>query len=241
MKKALLLSLAAVGIMAACAAVAWAGEPGAPATTKMSVFDLLWEAGLIGLFIILLSVAGLALTIEHAFSIRREKLLPPDFVAELEDLFDQEDYEEVLNLCDSDDNFLSHMVAASMSKLDAGYESMVEGMAEAGEEASLMLHHKVSYLALIANISPMLGLLGTVVGMIRTFLVFASTPGAGPPELAGGISQALMTTVMGLIVAIPVMVAFQFFRNRVVRLVLESTNIASDIIRRFKPGQRAAG
>ena len=112
------------------------------------------------------------------------------------------------------------MIGPAIAKMDHGYDSMADAMNEAGEEGSLSLHHKISYVALIANIAPMLGLLGTVWGMVQTFLVFASKPGATAADLAPGISQALMTTVMGLVVAIPMMIVFQFFRNRVLRPVL---------------------
>ena len=231
----------AVGMMCACTAFVYAGEAADTGTEKTTLFKLIYEAGFIGLAIILLSVAGLALAIEHFVTIRRDKLLPADFVLELEDLFEQEEYEDALRICEGEENFLAQTVGPAIAKMDHGYESMTDAMNEAGEESSLSLHHKISYVALIANIAPMLGLLGTVVGMIRTFLTFASKPSATAQDLAPGISQALMTTVMGLIVAIPMMIVFQFFRNRVLRLVLESSNIAADLIRRFKPGQRAAG
>ncbi len=231
----------AVGMMCACTAFVYAGEAADTGTVEMTLFDLIVAAGLIGLVIILLSIAGLALAIEHFVTIRRDKLLPADFVLELEDLFDQEEYDEASRICEGEENFLALMVGPAIAKMDHGYEAMLEAMNEAGEESSLSLHHKISYVALIANIAPMLGLLGTVWGMVQTFLVFASKPGATATDLAPGISQALMTTVMGLVVAIPMMIVFQFFRNRVLRLVLESSNIAADLIRRFKPGQRAAG
>ena len=230
-----------VGMMCVCTALVYAGEAADTGTKDMTLFDLIWAAGYIGFVIILMSIAGLALSIEHFITIRRDKLLPADFVLEIEDLFEQEEYEEALHICEGEENFLAQMVGPAIAKMEHGYDSMTDAMNEAGEEGSLSLHHKISYVALIANISPMLGLLGTVWGMVQTFLVFASKPGATAADLAPGISQALMTTVMGLVVAIPMMIVFQFFRNRVLRLVLESSNIASDLMRRFRPGQRAAG
>ena len=241
MKKAVVVSLMLVGVFVLLAAPAFAAEGPDGEKADMTVLGLIMSAGVIGWVIILLSVVGLALSIEHAINLRREKLLPPEFVVELQDLFEQEDYEEALHLCEGEENFLAQTMAASMAKMDHGYESMEDALVEANEEMSLSLHQKISYVALIANIAPMLGLLGTVVGMIITFKVFAETPGAGAAELAPGIAMALVTTVMGLIVSIPLMVVFQFFRNLLVKVVLESSNIAGDLIRQFKPGQRAAG
>jgi biopolymer transport protein ExbB len=94
---------------------------------------------------------------------------------------------------------------------------------EAGEEQTARLYRKTDVLGLIGSVAPMLGLLGTVTGMIRAFNVIAMTGGmARPEQLAGGISEALVTTVMGLVVAIPTMVAFTYFRNRIDSLIAEA-------------------
>jgi biopolymer transport protein ExbB len=110
-------------------------------------------------------------------------------------------------------------------------------MLEAGEEANVALQQKISYLSLIGNISPMLGLLGTVNGMVGAFGKIAVMTVVKPSVLAANINEALVTTLLGLVVAIPVMCAYQFFSNRVTRIVLESSTVVSDLMERFKPAK----
>ena len=223
------------------AAPAPPAAPVEPATkarqARTTVLDTIQKGGYIGHTIIFLSFIALALIIEHSVTIRRDKLCPPELATELEDYFNQEQYEEALELCNVEHNLLTDVVRAGLSRIDSGYERMQEAMQEAGEEASVNLQTKISYLSLIGNISPMLGLLGTVNGMVGAFGKIAIMPVVKPAILAGNINEALVTTLEGLMVAIPVMCAYQFFSNRVVKLVLESSTIVNDLMERFKPAK----
>ncbi|HUS57213.1 MAG TPA: MotA/TolQ/ExbB proton channel family protein [Planctomycetota bacterium] len=210
-------------------------------TRQMTLWELIKNSGSVGWIIVILSFVGLALVIENIVTLRRDKLLPPYFVAELEDLFENEQYEEALQLCETEDNLLSRIVSAGLAKVDKGYDAMEESMSEAAEQSALVLHQKLSYLTLIYSIAPMLGLLGTVVGMVISFSILAEKAGvANASDLAGGISMALITTVEGLVVAIPLMGAYHYFRNKVMRIDLETGAVAGDLMRRFKPSQKAA-
>ena len=218
-------------------------EPAAPAApTKKraqstSVLDTINKGGIVGYFIIGLSFVALSLIIEHAVTIRREKVCPTELANELQDYFNEEQYEEALELCNVERNLLTDVIRAGLSRIDAGYERMQEAMLEAGEEANVALQQKISYLSLIGNISPMLGLLGTVNGMVGAFGKIAVMTVVKPSVLAANINEALVTTLLGLTVAIPVMCAYQFFSNRVTRLVLESSTVVSDLMERFKPAK----
>jgi biopolymer transport protein ExbB len=201
-------------------------------------WDVIKSMGSCGIVIVLLSVAGLALIIDFAVNIRREKLVPQDIVSELEQLFEQEQYEQAMELCDAEDCFFTRICGAGLAKLGAGYERMTEAVQEAGEEEITALNQKIGWLSLIGTVAPMLGLLGTVIGMIEAFSKIASMAGAaGPAELAVGISKALVTTLMGLMVAIPVLSAYTFFKNRVTRVMLEVGVITGDLLDRFRPVQ----
>lgn len=202
---------------------------------RVTVLDTLAKGGWIGHTIIFLSFVALALIIEHAVTIRRDKLCPPELATELEDYFNQEQYEEALELCNVEHNLLTDVIRAGLSRIDAGYDRMQEAMTEAGEQAALSLQLKISYLNLIGTIAPMLGLFGTVSGMIGAFGKIAVLTVVRPSVLAGNINEALVTTFEGLLVAIPVMCAYQFFSNRVMKLTLESSTIVSDLMERFKP------
>lgn len=201
-------------------------------------WEVIISMGATGIVIVLLSVAGMALIIDFAVNIRRDKLVPQDIVSELEQLFEQEQYEQAMELCDAEDCFFTRICGAGLAKLGAGYERMAEAVQEAGEEEITALNQKIGYLSLIGTVAPMLGLMGTVVGMIEAFSTIARQAGAAnPADLAGGISKALVTTLMGLMVAIPVLSAYTFFRNRVTRVMLEVGVITGDLLDRFRPVQ----
>jgi biopolymer transport protein ExbB len=200
--------------------------------------EVFFAMGTCGIVIVLLSVAGLALIIDFAVNIRREKLLPPHVISEIEQLFEQEQYEQAIELCEAEDCFFSRILGAGLAKLGAGYERMTVAIQEAAEEEMTALYHKIGWLALIGTVAPMLGLLGTVIGMIDAFTVIASKAGAAnPADLANGISKALVTTFEGLVVAIPVLTAYTYFKNRVARIMLEMGVITGDLLDRFRPAQ----
>ena len=194
--------------------------------------------GFCGIVIVLLSVAGLALVIDFGVNLRRDKLIPPHVVSEIEQLFEQEQYEQAIELCEAEDCFFTRILGAGLAKLGAGFERMTTAIQEAAEEEMTALYHKIGWLALIGTIAPMLGLLGTVIGMIDSFSTIVGKGGAANPvDLADGISKALVTTFEGLTVAIPVLSAYTFFKNRVARIMLELGVITGDLLDRFRPAQ----
>ena len=209
--------------------------PPAPRAVHVSILDTVHKGGFIGYVILGLSFVALSLIIEHAVTIRREKLCPSDLAAELEDYLDGEHYDEALELCRVERNLLTDALQAGLARLDAGYERMEQAVQEAGERATIALQHKISYLALIASVAPMLGLLGTVSGMVGAFGIISQMLVVKPAVLAGNINEALVTTLLGLTVAIPVMCAYQFFSNRVARIVLDASTVIGDLLERFKP------
>lgn len=222
----------AVTFLSQGTAVAQAGET----VESRTVFDALVASGPIGLVIIACSIVGVSLAITFAFQIRRDVLVPPELLGQVEQLFEDEDFEEAYHVCEANPSFLSAVLSAGLAKMDDGYNEMTSSMLETGDVESTKLHQKVGYLSLIANVAPMLGLLGTVLGMIITFNAIANSPvQPSPKELAGGISVALGTTFLGLTVAIPMTVVFVFFRNRVINVVVEVGAIAEELTARFKP------
>jgi biopolymer transport protein ExbB len=212
-----------------------AADEDVEAAESMSFFDTLQAGGLIGYIILFLLLVAIALVIEHAMTIRRGVIMPPELLADVEECFEKEEYEQAIAVCEEQPTFFTNVIAAGLSRINAGYKQMEEAMAEAGEEAATQLQQKIGYLALIANITPMLGLLGTVAGMISAFQKIAHTAAPKPGELAGSIQLALVTTFLGLLVAIPVMCVYQFFKNRVQRIVLEVGAISGELMARFRP------
>lgn len=224
------------GIIEVYAQDAPAGDAAAaPASSGgLGVWGFLKAGGTVGWFIVLCSVAALAMSIEYIVNIKKEKLCPPATVAEIEALLDEERYEDVIALCEAEPAFLTNMISAAVTKVGAGYDEMEKSMLEVGEYEAFKLNRKISYLSLMGSVAPMLGLLGTVTGMIAAFVVIAETPNPTPKMLATGVFEALVTTCEGLVVAIPSLAAYFFFKNRVSTMILEVSSAAGKIIERFK-------
>ena len=193
------------------------------------------NAGLIGYLIVVMSIVALALIIENFMTIKREKLAPPDLIGELEALFDGENFQEAVELCEQEKTYLTNCVGAGLSKLGHSFETMQIALREMQTEESVKLFQKIGWLSLIAAIAPMMGLFGTVTGMFVTFSTIAAAGGSvSPATLAGGIKMALITTIFGLTVAIPVGVAFYTLRNRVIKTSTEINAITEDLFERFR-------
>ena len=183
----------------------------------------------------LMSVVAVALIIENFMTIKREKLAPPDLLDELEALFDGENFQDAVELCEQEKNYLTNVVGAGLSKLGHSFETMQTSIREMQTEESVKLFQKIGWLSLISAIAPMMGLFGTVTGMFVTFGKIASSGGnVSPAKLAGGIKMALITTMLGLSVAIPVGIAFFTLRNRVIKTSTEINAITEDLFERFR-------
>jgi biopolymer transport protein ExbB len=210
----------------------------APQGQQRSVMEDIFafeNAGLIGYLIIVMSIVALALIIENFMSIKREKLAPPDMIDEIEALFDEENFQEAAELCEQEKNYLTRCVGAGLSKLGHPFETIQITVREMETEESVKLFQKIGWLSLISAIAPMMGLFGTVTGMFVTFGEIAAAGGSvSPATLAKGIKMALITTIFGLTVAIPVGLCFFMLRNRVVRMSTEVNAIAEDLFERFR-------
>jgi len=210
---------------------------------------LAWMYGALGPFysIVFLSLSFtlVALFVMNLLTARRENVVPVSLVEGFESHLNEKRYQEAYEMAKADESFLGKVLSAGLAKLSSGYEQAIEAMQEVGEEENMKLEHRLSYMALIGTVSPMVGLLGTVQGMISAFEVIAtSTSAPKPAELAGGISTALFTTLLGLFIAIPAIAAYNILRNRVARLVLEVGILSEGLMGRFSnvgtPGGAAA-
>jgi len=183
---------------------------------------------------LLVSFILVALIMMNLLQVRRDVLLPAQFVEEFEQKLNAKDFQGAYEFARGDDSFVARVLAAGMSRLSRGYPEAVEGMQEAGEDENMGLEHRLSYVALIGTIAPMMGLMGTVQGMITSFDKIAlSAVSPKPSELADGISTALVTTLIGLMLAIPAMVFHSILKNRIQRLVLEIGMVSEGLMGRF--------
>lgn len=185
-----------------------------------------------------LSVTLVSLFVMNMLAARRDTLCPQDLVDTFEEKLNEKDFQSAYDMARTDESVLGQVLSAGLAKLSRGYSKALEGMQEVGEEESMKLEHRLSYMALIGNLSPMIGLFGTVHGMIASFQGIAlggSSP--KPAILAEGISTALFTTLIGLAIAIPAIAAYNVLRNRVSRLLLEVGVTSENLMSRFEDVQ----
>ncbi|QEG42794.1 MotA/TolQ/ExbB proton channel family protein [Roseimaritima ulvae] len=193
------------------------------------------------LIFLALSFTLVSLLVMNLLASRRENLVPQELVDGFEEKLNEKDFQSAYDMARTDESVLGQVLSAGLAKLSRGYNRALEGMQEVGEEESMKLDHRLSYMALIGNLSPMIGLFGTVHGMIKSFQVIAiagSTP--EPADLAKGISTALLTTLVGLAIAIPALAAYNILRNRVARLLLEVGVSSENLMSRFEDVQPQA-
>ncbi|MCA8999857.1 MAG: MotA/TolQ/ExbB proton channel family protein [Planctomycetaceae bacterium] len=191
---------------------------------------LLRAGGPIGYVIIALSVAMVALIIEHLLSIRRGSLMPRSLAESLHQQINGGQLPQAEQLCKQHPTFLSYVVSAGLREAPFGYTAIEKGMEDAAVEQAARLTRKIEYLSLIGNLAPMLGLMGTVWGMIQAFAEFTEKANPMPADFAPAISQALVTTLFGLVVAVPALAAYSWFRNRIDEYVAETTLMAEHLI-----------
>jgi biopolymer transport protein ExbB len=191
------------------------------APSENELLSLIQAAGWPVWFLIIASVAAVALIIERSLSLKRAKVLPPGLLEEVVALRrSQPITPELLNKL-SANSPLGRVMASGLRHEAAGRELMKEAMEETGRAVAHELERYLSALGTIAATAPLMGLFGTVVGMIEIFGSQAPTGAANPQQLAHGISVALYNTALGIMIAIPAMIAYRHFRARVDSYLVE--------------------
>ena len=217
---------------------AWAQSTGvepAQASGSVTLWQTIRSGGIIGWGIIGLSFVALALVIDHFRTIQSARIVPASTVAEAQKLIRAKQFKEVFQYCKAEDSVISRIVKAGIVNVNLGYGEVRTVMEDEGRKEFGKLRQRISYLNLIGIVSPMLGLLGTVLGMITSFNVLALSPaGVKPAALAGGISMALITTFEGLIVAIPALFFFHYFQNRISTIAAELETTCELLLRPIK-------
>ena len=204
---------------------------------KTSMLSWVYEALGPGYMIVFLAISFtlVALFVMNVITSARSKVCPVELVDDFEEMLNNKQYQDAYEMAKEHESVLGAVLSAGLAKLSSGYEQALEAMQEIGEEENMKLEHRLSYMALIGTLSPMVGLFGTVHGMIASFQTIAtggSTPEAS--ELANGISTALFTTLIGLAIAIPAIAAYNIMRNRVARLMLEVGILSENLMSRFQ-------
>ena len=185
-----------------------------------SMMELFETTGMVGYMMVACSIAGTTLVIEHIINLRRSKLAPDDLGEELQALIEEEAYDDAMELCEERPTYLTNLVGAALTMRHAGYEEMIGDLESAAAEETLKLNTHISYLSLIGNVAPLLGLLGTVTGMITSFQRIETLKAPTPGDLAVGVYESLVNTTMGLFIALLFLTAYFIFKNNVSKMSL---------------------
>lgn len=169
--------------------------------------------------IVFCSVLALAVFLERLWVLRRKKIIPEDFVRQVEELLKKRKVSEALFLCQGDTSSMAKIFLSGLRNAQKGMWLVKEAIEERGRREAVILEKNVGILSTIANLTPLLGLLGTVSGMIKTFNVISVQGIGNPAPLAGGIAEALITTAAGLCIAIPTLVCHRFVRDKASTLI----------------------
>ena len=198
------------------------------------MWNVIQKGGPIMYLIILCSVVALAVVIERLYHLYRAKINIDKFMESISNTLRRNRIMQAIDLCEKTPGPIAHIIKAGILKHDRSRQEIKEAIEDAGIYEVPRLEKNLGALATIAHISPLLGLLGTVTGMVKAFQVIqekaTSLHPVGPGDLAGGIWQALITTAAGLIVAIPTFVAYNYLVSRVKNFILEMERTATDLI-----------
>jgi len=167
----------------------------------------------IWLCILATSIIMVTLIIQNAISFKKDKLAPPPLVDSLRQLLNSGNYQEAWETCNANKNYFANVMKAGLSRIGRGKEAVEGGIAEHGLREATLLRTRNSYLSVIGVVSPMIGLLGTVIGMMGAFAVLGQSGTSDPKMLSNKISEVLLATAAGLFIAIPAFVAYYIFRN----------------------------
>jgi biopolymer transport protein ExbB len=223
-----------------------AGSEASP--SRMSMLSYLMKAhsdplaAFIGLLLLGLSVYFFAQVIRFFMEFRVVEAVPPPLVDRIENAIKEKRFQEGYDACRDNNSFLARLVRTGIANLPAGRAEAKEAMNVASEEMVVTMESRISYLATIGTLGPMIGLVGTIWGMIHSFQEIASASGRQPraDQVAGGIATALFITLEGISLSVPAIFFFAFFRNRIALIAMEATKIADRTVTAFDTAARQA-
>jgi len=216
-------------------------DSSAPHVEPDSLFTLLLHsADAVTIIILLLSIAGLTLIIQGFIKNRASVFMPAESTEHIRELIGQKKFKELIEYTESDPSFVSKALNPALKRAPS-FSSMKEAMETAIGEQTAEQFRKIEYLNIIGNLGPLLGLLGTVLGMIVAFSAMKAAGGsANPGDLAGGISKALCHTFEGLALAVPCLACFGILRTIVDRLTVQGALVAEELLLMVKPAEKPA-
>jgi len=182
--------------------------------------------------LLLSSIIGLAIVIEKTMSLQRNKVIVPEIVSVLDNIKSSGDIGLALSICEKHDGSFANIIKAGLENRDLPKEEIKEILNDQGRQEVHRLERGLVIIETIAGITPLLGLLGTVIGILKVFNVISDQGIGQASALSGGISEALITTIVGLSIGIPAVVVYNFFINKAEALVLEIEKYSAILLKK---------
>jgi len=239
------LLCAGAALMSFSTTVLTAAEPAPAGKTVLTLGDFIAAGGATMYVLIVMSAFTLFLTIYYLFTLRADVLFPTPLIGQLEAAARQNDLDEMIRICQEQDCMAARIIRSALDQMSVqnmtDYPVVSGALEDEGSRQASFLWQRIQYLLDIGVIAPMVGLMGTVLGMFQAFAgLQVEIGGLIPLMLAQGLSKSMVTTIGGLVVGIPAMILFAFFRGRVMRLVAESESVCGGVMRKFILARRAA-
>jgi len=231
--------LLALAIMFGTAAVGFAQEaaeaPAAPAAKSSAsqeniIVHIIKSVGFFWIILLPISLWMVAICVLLILDLRASTAIPPGFVDEFTDIVNKRKFKEAFEMAKNDPSFLGRVLTSGMGRLQYGLEDAREAAMNTLEAIKSDKDQKNNYTAVIATLGPLLGLVGTVFGMIEAFMELSSGDSPNPAKLASGISHALSVTLVGVAIAVPSIAVNTFFRNRITQVSLDVSHVADDLL-----------
>jgi biopolymer transport protein ExbB len=202
----------------------------APPEAPNFLMHMIKSAGpVFGPIILVISLGLVALIVLLAMDLRLNVAIPPDFVEEFTDTVNKRRFKEAFDLAKNDTSFLARVLTAGMGRLQYGLDDAREVVGNTVESIKAGKEHLITYLATIGTLGPLIGLVGTVYGMILAFMELQQT-NINAGKLASAISHALVLTLLGVALSVPAIFCHAFFRNRLIRISNDTGTIADDLL-----------
>ena len=176
------------------------------------------------------SITMVTFVIQNILTLRTDRLAPPPLLASLRQVISAGNYQEAWEICNANRNYLANTLKAGLERIGRGKDVFDDALAEHGLREAQMLRTRNSYLSVIGVVSPMIGLLGTVIGMMKAFTVLGGSGISDPRALASSIGEVLLATASGLFIAIPAFVSYYVFRNRAQMAIVNAEDRISSLV-----------
>ena len=225
LKFSILLLLLALSL----SSVLYANEAAGP-IKDFRILSFIEKGGFMMYPILFCSILAVGISLERAYNLRRKNIIDADFLERIRSHWNWKDIQLGLQLCASHDSSLARILKIGLLRFGGKLDEIERAIEGAGQHEASLLNSNLRVLGAVANITPMMGLLGTVFGMIKAFNVISQSGTGNPGLVASGISEALITTAAGMMVGIPALILYHYFRAKIDRYVFEMEEISFQLI-----------